>query len=62
MKTKRDKIVLAAKLYVKTKIKMANCLQDHFKQKCTFCSQYETCLIYKTYVNRWIKLERAVNE
>ena len=60
--TKKDKIVIAAKQYVKAVKEVTACKQEHFKQHCQYCAKHNSCKLYDKHFDKWTKLERAVNE
>lgn len=61
MKTKSDRIVTSAKLYVHTRIRHTKCMQEHFVQLCYRCNEFAGCKLYMRMFDRWTRLERAVN-
>jgi len=45
--------------YIRAKIKMTECMQNHFRQVCHVCKSYSLCSIYSNYIDAWMKLQKA---
>jgi len=50
----------AAKKYVRYRIELIKCRQNHFKQLCQRCIKWGTCKVYGNYVQAWIDLQESL--
>jgi len=47
------------KQYIKAKVLLTECQQQHFKQLCHTCHEYAGCKVYGSYVLAWMNLQEA---
>jgi len=52
----------AVKYYVQSKIELTNCMQKHFRQLCSRCTEYARCKVYSKYVDAWIRLQELARQ
>jgi hypothetical protein len=47
------------KEYIKAKVLLTECQQNHFKQLCQTCQRYTNCNIYNRYIVAWMDLQET---
>lgn len=56
------KLVDAVGEYIKAKGVWTKCMQANFKQLCNRCGKLSLCVIYKKYVDSWLKLQQTYKD